>query len=332
MVILAILMIGLPIAFLEGLRDKSSNSDVVKIEEETSTVEYTTTGVTTVNTTTKHTTKGTTKTTSNTSNTTKSTSTINTTTTPSDVTTFGTTTFVSEAPNTTIPTETIGETVTQASTEETKIVETVTELTDETIITTEEIKETEEAVKEYVVYKPSTHYIHRNTCHWFDDTCIEIEDTNGLECRRCSECHPDMEIITEYVEPAPAANSGQSQLGSDGQYHSALAYVTEEERIMLCNLVALEGGSNWISTYDKACIVCTVMNRYHDGGWSGGCANTIYNVITAPYQYAGGAGVSYYISNVNQGCIDAVDYYFEHQSDFPHYTGFWGDGSQNHFR
>lgn len=333
--ILAILMLAMPFVFIKTITSKTpmkSNDDSIKVTEGTSTVELTTITNTTP---TKVTTKKVT--------TTRKTTTAKETSTTCDttVTTFGTSPVTVPEETTvveTLPSPVVVELPPETTNETTTIVETaVTELKDET--TTEVIKETEAAVttttqqpEEYVVFKPSTHYIHRNTCHWFNDECIRIENTEGIECRRCSECHPDMEIITEYIEPTPTANSGQSQLGSDGQYHSALAYVTEEERIMLCNLVALEGGSNWISTYDKACIVCTVMNRYHDGGWSGGRANTIYNIITAPYQYAGGAGVSYYISNVNQGCIDAVDYYFDHQSDFPHYTSFWGDGSQNHFR
>ena len=60
--------------------------------------------------------------------------------------------------------------------------------------------------------------------------------------------------------------------------------------------------------------------------------NTIYNILTAPYQFNPAYAVPYYRSNVTESCITAVDYYFENQSSFPHYTSFWGDGSVNHFR
>ena len=50
------------------------------------------------------------------------------------------------------------------------------------------------------MYKPSTHYVHRATCHWVDDTCYEIETTEGLEVRLCTECNPDIEVKKEYKE------------------------------------------------------------------------------------------------------------------------------------
>lgn len=67
----------------------------------------------------------------------------------------------------------------------------------ETPIETETEKEIRQ--REFVVYKPSTHYVHRSTCYWVDSTCYEIENTNGLETRRCTECNPDIEIVTPFV-------------------------------------------------------------------------------------------------------------------------------------
>ena len=52
---------------------------------------------------------------------------------------------------------------------------------------------------EFVVFKPSTHYIHRSTCKWVDDSCYKIEDTKGIQARYCNDCNPDMEIIDPYV-------------------------------------------------------------------------------------------------------------------------------------
>lgn len=183
-----------------------------------------------------------------------------------------------------------------------------------------------EGPREFVVYKPSTHYCHRNTCHWYTDECYEITSTEGLECRICTECNPDIVVVTPYVESAPTANV----VNTSG--HAALNYITEEERIYLCNTVAQEYGSDWVSIYDKACVVATVMNRVRDGGWTNGLPSTVYNVLTAPYQYNPNYAVPYYWSNVTQSCIDAVDYYFEHQGDFPNWHSFWGDGTYNYFR
>ena len=63
--------------------------------------------------------------------------------------------------------------------------------------------EKEEPTTEKIVYKPSTHYIHKASCHWVDDTCYEIENTEGIKCRKCTECNPEMEIKEEYKEKQP---------------------------------------------------------------------------------------------------------------------------------
>ena len=206
-------------------------------------------------------------------------------------------------------------------------VTTIESTTPSEVVTT--VTEVVEGPREFIVYKPSTHYCHRSTCYWYTEhvnDCIEITSTEGLECRICTECNPDIDVITPYVEPTPAANA----VNASG--HAALNYVTEEERIYLCNTVAQEYGSDWVPIYDKACVVATVMNRVRDGGWTNGLPSTVYNVLTAPYQYNPAYAVPYYRSNVTESCIEAVDYYFEHMADFPNWHSFYGDGTYNYFR
>lgn len=237
-------------------------------------------------------------------------------------------------------------TATSSSTTTTTVTTTTTtEETTDVATTTTEVATTE--AREYVVYKPSTHYIHRSTCRWFDSTCYEITNTEGLECVRCSECNPEMEIMDEFVvtQPSPVETTTTTvetttvavtetpvteTTSNDGYY--SLNFITDEERIYLCNTVGSEYGSDWISLYDKACVVACVMNRVNDGGWSNGLPSTVYNVLTAPYQFNPAYAVPYYRSNVTQSCIDAVEYYFQHQSEFPHYTSFCGNGQVNIFR
>lgn len=82
---------------------------------------------------------------------------------------------------------------------------------------------------EYVVYKSSTHYIHRSTCHWASSgELVRIENTEGIEARKCTECNPDMEVINEYVEPEPEAptSDGLTYFGYFGRvtYYPATAY------------------------------------------------------------------------------------------------------------
>lgn len=117
-----------------------------------------------------------------------------------------------------------------------------------------------------------------------------------------------------------------------GYYPSvANGYITEEERVFLCNTVGTEYGSDWVSVYDKALVVDTIMTRVDEGCWTNGLESTIYNVITAPGQYNPWYADTVYHDCVTQSCIDAVEYYFQHRDEFPHYDSFYGDGVENHF-
>jgi hypothetical protein len=104
-------------------------------------------------------------------------------------------------------------------------------------------------------------------------------------------------------------------------------YITDYEHVLLANCVANEYGSDWVSVYDKACVVSVVMNRVSSSKWP----NTIEGVLTQPDQFTGYWACGYYWDKTTQSCKEAVDYYFSHQDEFPYYTGFWGDGTYNHF-
>ena len=251
-----------------------------------------------------------------------------TTATTSTETATSTTTTMNETTTTT----TLSTTDVVTSTTTSEVTEPVIEAqTEEVIETPVEVCEPTEAPREYVVYKPSTHYIHKNTCRWYNSECYEIDSTEGLEARKCSECNPDMAIITPYQEPAPATTD------------TAIA-VTDYEYIILCNLVAGEYGSDWVSTYDKGAVVATVIHRMWEGTrWTGGAPATIYNVIAAPYQYDGKYLSGSYSSKVTQSCKDAVTYALNNIGDYDYYTNpngtsvyminsFYGDGTYNWFR
>lgn len=187
-----------------------------------------------------------------------------------------------------------------------------------------------EPVEEYVVYKPNTHYIHNSSCRWCDDTCITIDSTDGIEARSCSDCNPDMEIVTPYEEPTPS-------------YTGTAIAVTDYEYIILCNLVAGEYGSDWVSTYDKGAVVATVIHRMWEGTrWTDGASSSIYNVIAAPYQYDGKYLSGSYTSSVTQSCKDAVTYALNNIDAYEYYTNpdgttvyminsFYGSGGYNWF-
>lgn len=108
------------------------------------------------------------------------------------------------------------ETTTEISTEETTT-EIVTDAPVIEVVPETEAPKVEEAVEteapvevqpvetekqeEYLVYKESTHYIHKNTCRWNKGDAYRVDDVTGLEARLCSECNPVCEGYIEYSEP-----------------------------------------------------------------------------------------------------------------------------------
>lgn len=249
----------------------------------------------------------------------------------STITTTSTTAFATTtSTETSLTTSTVLSTTDVVTSTTSEVTQPVTEAPTEEAETPVEVCETTEAPREYVVFKPSTHYIHRNTCHWCNSECVEITSTEGLEARKCSECNPDMDIITPYEEPVLATTN------------TAIA-VTDYEYVILCNLVAGEYGSDWVSTYDKGAVVATVIHRLWEGTrWTGGQSASIYNVIAAPYQYDGKYLSGSYAWNVTQSCKDAVTYALNNMSAYDYYTNpngtsvyminsFYGDGTYNWF-
>lgn len=163
--------------------------------------------------------------------------------------------------------------------------------------------------REFVVFKPSTYYIHKNTCRWVNDECYEINDTKDIVSRKCSECNPEMNILNEYiVEETPMVNLG----------------IDSYSRQLLAEIVWHEAGSNWISQYEKARVCAGVMNRVNDSRFP----NTVYDVLTQPGQFSGywpGCCIP------TQECYDAVDYYFSNKQNFGNENSWFGDGYKNTF-
>lgn len=174
--------------------------DVNKVE----TPDVAVTKVTTTNVTTETTTGVTT------SCTTSCTTTLNTTVETTEISTEPTTELVTEAPVTDIPTAEV-------------IIE---EPKNEPVI---EVPVAEEPVpvEEYLVYKPSSYYIHKNTCRWNKDDAYRVDDVTGLEARLCTECNPQCEGYTEYIPPEPVKPDKESMtyVGNfKATYYPATAY------------------------------------------------------------------------------------------------------------
>lgn len=162
-----------------------------------------------------------------------------------------------------------------------------------------------EPIEEYLVYKPSTKYVHRNSCRWNSGDAIVITDTNDVEARKCTECNPDIEIVNEYIEPEPIIEDCD---------------LTEEEIILLRKIVSYEYGSDWVPVYEKAKVVNGVMNRVYDSRFP----DTIYDVLTQSGQFPGFYTYgTYYMSD---SIIASVDYYFAHTDEFDNSNSWYADG------
>ncbi len=122
-------------------------------------------------------------------------------------------------------------------------------------------------------------------------------------------------VVTEPVYTEPATTN----------------YISESDYILLCNAVAHEAGSDWIDIYSKANVVEVIMNRVNSPLFP----NTIYEVLSQPYQFEGSetyTNLGYYSYEVTDSVKSAVDLYFSETSSFGHgYLFFYGDGYQNHF-
>lgn len=152
---------------------------------------------------------------------------------------------------------------------------------------------------------------------------------------------PPVESETEpECTPGPVTETESSQKeyeyswSSDGEYwyFEPSGWVLDNQSYyVLCNCVAHEAGSNWISTYNKALVCEVIFNRLNGWGY-----NSVYDVVAAPNQFTGSGGYVYlntYSSEVNDGVISAVAYYCSYPEIFTEgYFYFTGDGYQNHFR
>lgn len=246
----------------------------------------------------------------------------------------GTTSLTTTTVITTTTTSNVSTTALSSSTSETSITEAIVETVRSRTTTQSNVSEDKKegpketdtiAIQEpeYIVFKESTHYIHRSTCRWYDSNCYEITDTNNIEARICTECNPEIEIVNEYIDPAPVTESVsiEEEIVNSS---SITTCVTEYERTLLAEIVHHEAGSDWITQYNKAKVAAGVMNRVYDARFP----NDVYSVLTAPRQFENywpGCCIP------NQADYDAVDYYFAHQDEFNSDNSWYGDGYQNHF-
>lgn len=148
---------------------------------------------------------------------------------------------------------------------------------------------------EYVVYKPSSFYIHRSICRWNKDDAYKIDNTEGIEARRCTECNPDMEIINEYVVPTPEPLS-----------------ISDSDRYYLAVMISHECSPRASVEHNATAVAC-MFNRVRDG-WSSSIYDAIQTGCT-PW-WGGGSLSSYELYGDTDYCYAAIDYYLSHSDEY----------------
>ena len=135
---------------------------------------------------------------------------------------------------------------------------------------------------------------------------------------------PVTTLVTEAVD-------AEEVVVTDVEVNQGSLPITDKEYIILCNAVAHEAGCSWINEYDKAKVVEVIMNRVNSPKFP----NSIYGVLTQPYQFSGAWS---YVDNETYSCVvtqsvkDAVTLYFTESESFTQgYLYFYGDGVRNYF-
>jgi hypothetical protein len=202
--------------------------------------------------------------------------------------------------------------------------ETTTQAIDETITTTQTIYETTKAIEvipetttttvimeTYVIYKPSTHYIHMNTCRWAaSDEVQRIENTEGIEARRCSECNPSMEIITEYIEPVPEVIEPTGSMTYVKNFTRGTYYAYGGQRIggSQRQLIDCSIGDGTV----KGSIASSYL--YGNYGYNYNGKRTMVYLEIENYSQMNGY---YYLDDCDAGNSNVIDFYFLYESNCP---------------
>ena len=182
--------------------------------------------------------------------------------------------------------------------------ETILDITKPVITTTSIIPV---IMEEYVTYKPATHYIHMNTCRWAESGDVyRIENTEGIEARKCSECNPPMEIIAEYIEPVP--EPGELIYVKPFTRGTYYAYGGPRNGGSQRQLIDCSIGDGTV----KGSIASSYL--YQNYGYNyNGKRTTVYLEIEGYSQMSG----YYYLDDCDAGNSNVIDFFFLYESNCP---------------
>lgn len=234
-----------------------------------------------------------------------------TTETTTDATTFCTTSCTTTL-NTTVETTEISaepatELVTEAPVTEIPTAEVIIEEPKNEPVIEVPVAEEPAPVEEYLVYKPSSYYIHKNTCRWNKGDAYRVDDVTGLEARLCTECNPVCEGYIEYSEPTPSTDNmtyvkhftrgtyycyGCEKYGGSGRYLYDCSY----------------GNGNGI----KGSIASSYL--YNNYGYNyNGQRTTVYLEVNGYPELSG----LYFVDDSDAGNWNVIDFFYIYASNCP---------------
>ena len=104
--------------------------------------------------------------------------------------------------------------------------------------------------------------------------------------------------------------------------------LSEQDYILVANVVSHEAGSSWISTYERAQIVAAIMNRVADTRFPSTVDGVVHQpgqMFDVPYYRVDYSGIGY------EPIDEAIALYFSSPSDYGSINCWCGNGTNNYF-
>lgn len=178
------------------------------------------------------------------------------------------------------------------------------------------------------VIQPMTTEVTSTEC-----TTTSSQTTTGLKSTTSSTTTTST-TMTELMTVATTTTTvwvSTSQTETITQTSQAIATdlpITEQEYILISNMISHEAGGTGLTDYERSCIVAAIMNRVNDTRFP----NNIHDVIYQPYQMF---PVPYYrvdYYGIGFEALDrAIETYFSGIYDYGSINSWWGNGVKNFF-
>lgn len=158
---------------------------------------------------------------------------------------------------------------------------------------------------------------------------IEITETQPTTSTTTTQSTTITEVSTEATtaEVIPATEAVTDSVEVQPVIEHALP-ISEQDRVLIGNVISHEAGSAWINEYERVCIVAAIMNRVADSRFP----NTVDGVLHQSGQFF---DVPYYrvdYSGIGFEPIDrAIDAYFNGEYSCGNINSWSGDGVHNYF-